>query len=114
MLLCINRHAFEDVWVGLMKHSNSSVWYGAKSSKWVELTITLHGQLFHERQYAVLNMSGPSHSANSNLTYADSCNDRVYRSPRKDTKWQVSLTKYKIIVYDLPLFSSCVNFFYSI
>lgn len=38
--------------------------------------ITLHGQLFHERQYAVLNMSGPSHSANSNLTYADSCNDR--------------------------------------
>lgn len=76
MLLCINRHAFEDVWVGLMKHSNSSVWYGAKSSKWVEQTITLHGQRFHERQYAVLNMSGPSHSANSNLTYADSCNDR--------------------------------------
>lgn len=69
-------HAFEDVWVGLMKHSNSSVWYGAKSSEWVELAITLHGQLFHERQYAVLNMSGPSHSANSNLTYADSCNDR--------------------------------------
>lgn len=66
MLLCINRHAFED----------SSVWYGAKSSEWVEQTITLHGQLFHERQYAVLNMSGPSHSANSNLTYADSCNDR--------------------------------------
>lgn len=45
MLLCIIRHAFEDVWVGLMKHSNSSVWYGAKSSEWVEQTITLHGQL---------------------------------------------------------------------
>uniref|UniRef100_K1RAX5 C-type lectin domain-containing protein n=1 Tax=Magallana gigas TaxID=29159 RepID=K1RAX5_MAGGI len=64
----VHLHAFEDVWVGLMKHSNSSVWYGAKLSEWVEQTVTLHGQLFHERQYAVLNMSGPSHSANSNLT----------------------------------------------
>lgn len=75
-MLCINRQAFEDVWVGLMKHSNSSVWYATKSSKCIEKTLTLPGELFHERQCGVLNMSGPSHSGNSNLTYADSCNGR--------------------------------------
>lgn len=43
MLLCSNRYVFEDVWVGLMKYLNSSVWYGVKLLEWVELVIILYG-----------------------------------------------------------------------
>lgn len=38
---------------------------------------TLLGQLFHERQCAVLNMSGNSYSGNFNIMYAAACEEKV-------------------------------------
>lgn len=116
-MLCINRQAFEDVWVGLMKHSNSSVWYTTKSSKCTEKTLTLPGELFHERQCAVLNMSGPSHSENSNLSYADSCTGRELGFVCVDIYGEIPSGKFllqDIIVRDLPLFSLCMKILFSI
>lgn len=116
-MLCINRQAFEDVWVGLMKHSNSSVWYTTKSSKCTEKTLTLPGELFHERQCAVLNMSGPSHSGNSNLTYADSCTGRELGFVCVDIYGEIPSGKFlllDIIVRDLPLFPLCMKILFSI
>eukprot|EP00105_Crassostrea_gigas_P042727 XP_019926875.1 PREDICTED: uncharacterized protein LOC105337962 [Crassostrea gigas] len=69
-------NTFEDLWIGFIKHSNSNVWYSTKSSDCIEKSFTIPGQLFHERQCAVLNMSEPSYSGNPNLLYADSCNGR--------------------------------------
>lgn len=41
-----------------------------------EQNITLPGQLFHERQCAVLNMSGKSYSGNFNIMYAAACEEK--------------------------------------
>lgn len=75
-VFCVLRNTFEDLWIGFIKHSNSNVWYSTKSSDCIEKSFTIPGQLFHERQCAVLNMSEPSYSGNPNLLYADSCNGR--------------------------------------
>lgn len=70
-----NRPASEDVWIGMIKHANSNFWYPAMNDKCEEENITLSGQLFHERQCAVLNMSGNSYSGNSNIIYAAACEE---------------------------------------
>lgn len=75
-VFCVLRNTFEDLWIGFIKHSNSNVWYSTKLSDCIEKSFTIPGQLFHERQCAVLNMSEPSYSGNPNLLYADSCNGR--------------------------------------
>lgn len=70
MVICLNRNASEDVWLGLIKHPNSSLWYQSRKFHCVEANISLPGQLFHERQCAVLNMSSDT---KSNILYADQC-----------------------------------------
>lgn len=61
----------------MYKHPNSSSWYLVKEDKCEEVNITLPGQLFQERQCAVLNMSGPSYSGNSRVIYAEDCEGRT-------------------------------------
>lgn len=71
------RNTSDDVWLGMYKHPNSSSWYLVKEDKCEEVNITLPGQLFQERQCAVLNMSGPSYSGNSRVIYAEDCEGRT-------------------------------------
>lgn len=68
-------NASEDVWLGLIKHPNSSLWYQSRKFHCVEANISLPGQLFHERQCAVLNMSSDT---KSNILYADHCEGNAF------------------------------------
>lgn len=73
---CFNRNASEDVWLGLTKHPNSSLWNKCRKSRSAEINITLPGQIFYERQCAVLNMSRSS--AHSNTLYAERCEGKAF------------------------------------
>lgn len=75
MVICFNRNASEDVWFGLIKHPNSSLWYECRKNHCVEANIVIPGQLFYERQCAVLNMSSAS---KSNILYADNCEGNAF------------------------------------
>ncbi|XP_052720736.1 uncharacterized protein LOC128192229 [Crassostrea angulata] len=66
----------DDVWIGMIKHANSNFWYPTMHGICKEENKTLPGQLFHERQCAVLNMSGNSYSGNFNIMYAAACEEK--------------------------------------
>eukprot|EP00105_Crassostrea_gigas_P021899 XP_011441213.1 PREDICTED: uncharacterized protein LOC105337960 [Crassostrea gigas] len=68
-------NASEDVWFGLIKHPNSSLWYECRKYHCVEANIVIPGQLFYERQCAVLNMSS---ATKSNILYADNCEGNAF------------------------------------
>lgn len=71
------RNTSDDVWLGMLKHSNSSSWYIVKEDGCEEIIITLPGKLFHKRRCAVLNMSGLSSSGNPHVIYAEACEGRT-------------------------------------
>lgn len=71
-----HRRTSDDVWIGMRKHANSNFWYPTMHDICKEENITLPGQLFHERQCAVLNMSGNSYSGNFNIMYAAACEEK--------------------------------------
>lgn len=71
------RNTSDDVWLGMLKHSNRSSWYLVKEDGCEEINVTLPGQHFHERQCAVLNMSRLSYLGNSRVIYAEACEGRT-------------------------------------
>lgn len=72
-----NRNTTEDVWIGLIKHQDSHVWYDVRKDKLCERNDVYYpGQLYHERQCAVLNMSGSVFAGNSHIIYAENCEGR--------------------------------------
>nr|XP_022325995.1 uncharacterized protein LOC111125970 [Crassostrea virginica] len=66
----------EDVWIGLIKHQDSHVWYDVRKDRCERTDVYYPGQLYHERQCAVLNMSGSVFAGNSHIIYAENCEGR--------------------------------------
>jgi hypothetical protein len=68
-----NRLAAGDVWMGLIKHSDSDIWYEVRRNMCPSKSYTFSGQVHRERQCAVLNMSMSSLEDTDNMIYAVPC-----------------------------------------